>query len=386
MILTINLPNYETAERTILTDPVASSATSLNVKNSQGYDATNYVVVNEIGTETAELRQIGAITNDTAFTVDALDFSHSEGEPVIYSQYNQVRIYRATSKTGTYSLLATSAIDVDNSNMVTVYDDTTGTSTHWYKIDYYNSTTTASSSLSDPIPATGVESDTVRYITDQILKEARDTEEAVTDREEILDWLNDCNDDVASRRVKWRFLYTRTTCSTVASQEYYDLTDDFNATDIDKIHHLVYNYDDGTSDLMYRLRYITEEEFDILTENNDLTANDVLQKFTVDEARSYIRVYPKPSSSGKTLYLYYYKNPTFLNSDGDELIIPDKRVYKYYCLHQFHLKKQDINMANIYSGKYEQAVQNLVRKQRREVGQPRSFRYVPNNIRNYFKY
>jgi len=59
--------------------------------------------------------------------------------------YDQARIYRATSESGTYAYLAYQGIG-DQS-----YYDGEGTTSHWYKIDFYTSSTGAASALSDAI-------------------------------------------------------------------------------------------------------------------------------------------------------------------------------------------------------------------------------------------
>jgi len=62
------------------------------------------------------------------------------------STYNQTRIYRATSETGTFTLLATQTSITDTS-----YYDPTGGTSHWYKIDFYDTTNAVASSLSTAI-------------------------------------------------------------------------------------------------------------------------------------------------------------------------------------------------------------------------------------------
>jgi hypothetical protein len=387
MNISINNPSIEGEERTVLTDPINASATNIPVKSSQGLDANEYIYVGEPAHEKTELRQISAIVDVLNVTTDATSYSHSEGDPVITSRWNQIKIYKATSLTGTYSLLTTVAIDVDNPLNVTVYDDTVGLSTDYYKITYYNSTSTAESTYSDPIPGSGVSYNTVRYVTDQILTEGNDTGESVTSRQEILDWMNECSADIKARRRKWSFLYTRAVASTVADQEYYDIGSDFAVTDVDKIDHLEYNYTEDSSDLMYRLRYVTPERFDILHEDRSQGSNDSLQVWTFDEAMDYIRIWPAPATANSAaLYLYYYKDIPYLDSDGDTFTVPETRLYKHYCLAQLHLKKGDDKMHDKYMMKYEGALGTLQRQQRREVGQPRGFNWSPNSYRDYFKY
>jgi len=387
MILRIDNPSIEGEERTVLTDPVNSGATNLPVKSSQEITATEYIFIGEPGKEKTELVNVSAIVDTLNITVPAISYSHSEGDAIITSRWNQIKIYKASTKTGTYTLLTTIDIDPDNPDNTTNYDDSTGLSTEYYEISYYNSTTTVESSLSDPIPGSGVVHDTVRYITDQVLREANDQGESITSRQEILDWMNECSADIKARRRKWSFLATRAVASTVADQEYYDIHTAFVVDDIDKIDHLEYNYTEDSSDLMYRLRYVTNEEFDLLHEDRSADSDDGLQKWTYDESMNYIRIYPAPATTNAAaLYLYYYKDIPYLDSDGDEIIVPDTKAYKFYCLGMLYLKKGDVNISDRYLTKYEQSLSNMARSQRREVGQPTGFRYNPNGLRGYFKY
>jgi hypothetical protein len=63
------------------------------------------------------------------------------------STFTFARIWRATSETGVYSQIASQPI-TDAS-----YYDPNGTSTHWYKIDFWDTVNLVASELSDPIHA-----------------------------------------------------------------------------------------------------------------------------------------------------------------------------------------------------------------------------------------
>ena len=76
-------------------------------------------------------------------------------KPETGSGYDTVRIWRATSETGTYSLIHTQGIS-DNS-----YYDIDGTTSMWYKVTFYVSTTEKESSYSDAIQG----GTTARYCT-----------------------------------------------------------------------------------------------------------------------------------------------------------------------------------------------------------------------------
>jgi len=69
--------------------------------------------------------------------------------------YDQTLVYRASSKYGTYSLIAT----ISNIR-TTKYIDTAGTATSWAKVRWYDSTNAVYSDYSSPIPYTGTASDT----------------------------------------------------------------------------------------------------------------------------------------------------------------------------------------------------------------------------------
>ena len=77
--------------------------------------------------------------------------------------YNQTLIYRATSKYGTYSLLATLS-DVRTTN----YVDTAGATTNWYKYRFYDSTNAIYSAYSNPFSAASTISDT-NYTTPKLV-------------------------------------------------------------------------------------------------------------------------------------------------------------------------------------------------------------------------
>jgi hypothetical protein len=62
--------------------------------------------------------------------------------PEVGTAWNQTRIYRSATETGTYSLIATVAVSV------TKYFDETGASSDWYKVAFYDSLTLVQGPLS----------------------------------------------------------------------------------------------------------------------------------------------------------------------------------------------------------------------------------------------
>ena len=68
-------------------------------------------------------------------------------KPTIESSWNQVKIYRATTRAGTYSLVNT--MDIGDS----AYYDKSGSSASWYQLTFYDSLNSLASDYSMPMPA-----------------------------------------------------------------------------------------------------------------------------------------------------------------------------------------------------------------------------------------
>ena len=60
----------------------------------------------------------------------------------ILQLYDKIKVYRATSEQGAYSEItdASTRLTLEEEKTVYFYDDETGTSSHWYKTSFYNST------------------------------------------------------------------------------------------------------------------------------------------------------------------------------------------------------------------------------------------------------
>lgn len=145
-------------ELTYLSDDAVATSNSISVENAQGFVGNDYIVVGRIRNETAEVIKIASISGLDITLSSATSFVHKDGTRVQKILFNKRKFYRATSKTGTYALLTTKDIEVDRPDG-TFYEDTTGTSSHWYKATYYNSTTDVETSLDDAISTKAAESE-----------------------------------------------------------------------------------------------------------------------------------------------------------------------------------------------------------------------------------
>ena len=141
-------------EQTIFSAEETAGQITLSIENGQGFSVNDYVILGKPGSETAEIRQIASAT---ALTIDvsvATSFLHEKNESIQVIRYNQRKFYRCTTEDGTYVHLSTEgspvSIGVDKPEG-TEFEDSTGTSTSWYKCTYYNSHTGIESDLADAV-------------------------------------------------------------------------------------------------------------------------------------------------------------------------------------------------------------------------------------------
>ncbi len=188
-----NHPEIEQNQKTFLSQQANSGESTLTVINTKGF-TTNQLVLAGLkgGSEEVEVVKTHATTAPTNTVITlatALKFSHSNDTPVCVLDYDQIEIYRAASKGGSYSLIAT--IDITYEEEDTAYWDGTGSATDYYKIRYKNSISAAVSGYSVEIPATGLADDTLAGMVDSVMELFSEQSEQILLRRRIIKWLND---------------------------------------------------------------------------------------------------------------------------------------------------------------------------------------------------
>lgn len=119
------------ARRVYLTADVSSGTGTINVESIAGLADGNYLLLGELGSPTAEIVSINDGSLDTSITLAAnTTYDHYLGEPVTHINFNQIEFSRATTLTGSKSVLATQAITPQR--LDTVYIDTTNTTGYWF--------------------------------------------------------------------------------------------------------------------------------------------------------------------------------------------------------------------------------------------------------------
>ena len=387
MVITAFNPTTDDLEKTYLSQYTASGATTLIVKNNDRFATTQAVLIGKMGEERSELNTTSGVTGDTSVTIDnATGFDHNADDPVYVLQYNQVKFYRATTETGTYSAITTEDIDVDNHDKVTRYDDTAGSTTDYYKIQYYNSETTESSELSDPIPATGNAARTVGKVVDAVARRVRDTQYSILSMAEYIDIMNEVNDDLITMAHRpYRFLKTSATYSTTAATGYISLP-----ADLWKFDYLEYSWTTGGVTRKYKITGpLSREDFVRKYEGADWTDNDELIDIAIDEYNDRILIGPAPKTSQTdVIEVFYWKKFTALDSSGDVVETPNTLIYRYKMMAEFYSAKAETDtkwaqLARKYEEKYGGEVMKMQRVNRLDAGTPRSF--APRRVAAYRK-
>jgi hypothetical protein len=404
MLIPVYNPTVDDLERSFLSSGISAGVISLTIDNNTNYAINDRIMIGELGREKTEVVTVtGAVSAGTTLTVGATLFPHEAGAPVTRLRYDQVKFYRSTTgSTGTYSLLTTINLDVDTADLLTKYDDTTGLSTYYYKVSFYNSVSTLESALSDPIAGSGYSRNTVGFMIDEILREVADKQETFVDRTEVLGWFNEVNDDLLTRVKKpYSFLHTRTAVGRTAQNASGAGAYLSFPTDMWKFDRLDYNFVDTTvtpnTSITYTVRMLPPEEFrnrfpDTLDSASSLNNNDTLQFGSIDDAVSRIRLWPpSKTTSSNVFYIYYWKTFTQLDSEGDTFETPTPRVYKLYALGKFFRKRSGSDpiaerLANSYFQDYNQEVSKLKRADNKDAGTPKSFKYLPQTNKGWRQY
>ena len=397
-ITTFN-PETNDLEKSFLSNPYAVGSTTILVKNNDRFISNDRIMIGEMGNEATEIVTVSSVNADgNTMVVGATVFAHSADDPVYKLRFDSIRFYRSTDGGSNYSLLTTQALDVDNANLTTIYDDTTGTSAYYYKTSAYHSISTLESALGDAIQGSGWRREQVGHVVDEILKEVSDLNELNVTRSELLGYFNDVNDDLQVNVSKpYDFLHTRTTLTRTANTNYINFPTDSNSKQtMWKFDRLDYNFVDTTTDpdtdITYTIKVIPPEEFRNKYQDNTIdstTVDDRTVEMALDTSVNRFRFYPPfETTSGGVFYLHYWKYFTVIDSEGDVIETPTPKIYKLYSKAMYY-RKRGITEPNFnatadrYFADYQIEKGKYTGIDRKDKGTPRSFRPQTDSIKRF---
>lgn len=390
MILQLLNPETEDLEKSYLANPYAIGTTSVVVKNADRFALNDRIMLGEMGEEKTEVITVTAgATDGMTLTISGMVFSHEADTPVYRLRFDQVKYYRSTTGiTGAYSVISTQNLDVDNANLETLYDDTTGLSTYYYKMTLYNSISTLESAFTDPIPGGGFARNQVGSLIDELLEEVGDQTEQHVSRREILGYFNEVNDDLTISVSKpYEFLKTRSALTPIADQNYLNYpTDSLGNQTMWKFDHMDYNYLDSTTSPTTNETYTLDVEEQTYfrnkytdNTNDSTTQTDAIHKMTLDSSVNRFRFEAPFKTANGTLYLHFWQFFPVLDSEGDVFITPTRKIYKLYSLAKYYAKRQIIEpsfspVAQDYKQQYSIEKAQYSQHNRKDKGTPRAFR------------
>jgi len=140
--------DFSAQQKTTFGADAAAAATSITVKNSEGFLVDDYIVITPKN-EQSEIVRVTAVTDDTTLAVTALKFAHVTDIAMYRLPYNRMRFYSSATATGTYALIAGSERDMSYADDFTTFGYAAGTSALFYKRTFYNTTTTTESAIAE---------------------------------------------------------------------------------------------------------------------------------------------------------------------------------------------------------------------------------------------
>jgi len=146
-------------------------------------------------------------------------------KPPATSPYDYWKLERATTKTGSYT-----NVIAGNGQAITdlTYYDTAGTSSHWYKIRYYDSSGDTHSAYSDPMQGLSETYTTVRKVENFLQLQTTLTDSTKPTVQQVVELINRVEDEIDQRTGHaWRLRYseTQTALDMTAKYEYHDISE-----------------------------------------------------------------------------------------------------------------------------------------------------------------
>lgn len=310
MLLTILHPELGT-QRTFTTAEVAAAATASLVENNNDFASGDVVLYGYYGQERTERVVLSGITGTAQLDhTTGPVFAHPARTPITQMLYDQAEISRADSQGGSYSVVTTIDLNFDEEN--TLYNDSNGTTSSWYKIRYKNSQSAVYSSYSDEVQGTGFTDDSLGSMIEEVLVEYGDPSAKKITRDRVKNYLKAEVRTLTVAIIKSYpdYLKNYTTQALSANTATYNLPSyflGFIRVDV--------NYTGSTATNAKKAIYEGEDKGEPNT------------SYSTSDPRVFIRgstfgFRPTPTSDGGYAFLWYWAYPVPMDSDSDEHGLP----------------------------------------------------------------
>lgn len=331
-----------------------SSGTTLTVEDSTNFADNDLILIGGRGNEQAEIVDLTASPPTAGtMTITAMNFAHASDESVQKSLWDQYDLQVATSEGGEWSNVVTGAV-FDWGSDSTEYVHTAGEAGYYYRSRYLNSALATESSWSDSVVGTGLTRLQVGALIGRVRKKAKEETASSTTDKEIIASFNAVNDIVKGLNRRWWFLKTEYEFLTEADTRAYDLPSDY-----ERAYRLKYNFNDGTENIEYYLRFTSLTQFEYEYRNLDADSSDDLVHYSMDDINSQAVIGPSPLTAGYTLTLVYFQEIVDVNSYGDTVQIPLADLYVHYATAEVWENKDNEKKAQYHKGEFSNMLEVL---------------------------
>lgn len=352
-VITIANPKILDTPYTVLSQDHSSGST-MYVEDSNGFSDNDLILIGGRGNEKAEVVDLtSAPPTAGTLAVSTTDFAHDSDESVQRVLYDKYDIQYKTTEGGSWTALVTSG-SFDWGNDVTEYVHSDGQASYYYRSRYYNSATATYSGWSDTVIGSGLSRLQVGWIIQRARKKGRDENSTSVEDADIIESINTVNDIVRGLNRRWWFLKTEYEFDTVADTKEYDLPSDY-----ERAHRLKYNFNDGTANVEYYLRYLSLTQFEYEYRNLNMDSSDDLVHYTIDDINDKIIVGPPPATAGYNMTLVYYKSLTDVDSYGDTVPIPIADLYVHFAAAEIWELKDNEEKASYYKREFTNLLEVL---------------------------
>jgi len=190
-----------------------SGDSTLTVVSILGVSVGDYIMIGEFGSETSEIQRVHTGTAPSGNTITlagTLTYDHPRGIIMYIIDRNQVEFSRATTLTGSKSVLAT--VDIAADQIFTIYEDTTNTTGFGF-YRWKNEGDTTYSNYSESTPYAGYGQQSLKKIFDSALgmvalideKGLPEFTDTITRALGVIA-VNDCQQEMKEIKRRWSYL------------------------------------------------------------------------------------------------------------------------------------------------------------------------------------
>lgn len=191
-----------------LAEPAVAGDAQIFLQDYTAFLDNQALLIEDFGSETAEIVTVnGTPTVNGGAVLDAvLVRSHPVGSKVYILDFNQVELSRATTATGSKTVLTTTLgsglVAIQPDTKIQVYNETEFTSGYYFA-RYKHSISGVFSGYTDALIYAGWSANTVGYMIDRALRDVGETLSEKVTRFDCYEWINTCLKLVQGKLKRW---------------------------------------------------------------------------------------------------------------------------------------------------------------------------------------